>query len=112
MKDILTAQMVTDALMRAIRRRGRPKALMHHSDQASQYSSEALEGFFSSLKTERKSSATLPDAGLRQPDAVYFQASSISSARADRRLGSHKRKIPESTRLGAIMIVNASCQPQ
>ena len=74
----MTVQMVTDALMRAIRRRGRPKALMHHSDQGSQYASEAfqrlmadhgitcsmsrsgnvwdnaaMESFFSSLKTER-----------------------------------------------------------
>ena len=74
----MTAQMVTDALMMAIWRRGRPKALMHHSDQGSQYTSEAfqrlmadhditcsmsrsgncwdnaaMESFFSSLKTER-----------------------------------------------------------
>ena len=78
MKDAMTAQMVTDALMMAIWRRGRPKALMHHSDQGSQYTSEAfqrlmadhditcsmsrsgncwdnaaMESFFSSLKTER-----------------------------------------------------------
>lgn len=77
-KDMMTAQMVTDALMMAIWRRGRPKALMHHSDQGSQYTSEAfqrlmadhgitcsmsrsgnvwdnaaMESFFSSLKTER-----------------------------------------------------------
>lgn len=78
MKDTMTAQMVTDALMMAIWRRGRPKALMHHSDQGSQYTSEpfqrlmadnditcsmsrsgncwdnaAMESFFSSLKIER-----------------------------------------------------------
>ena len=78
MKDAMTAQMVTDALMMAIWRRGRPKALMHHSDQGSQYTSEpfqrlmadnditcsmsrsgncwdnaAMESFFSSLKIER-----------------------------------------------------------
>jgi putative transposase len=78
MKEAMTAQMVTDALMMAIWRRGRPKALMHHSDQGSQYTSEAfqrlmadhditcsmsrsgncwdnaaMESFFSSLKTER-----------------------------------------------------------
>ncbi len=78
MKEAMTAQMVTDALMMAIWRRGRPEALLHHSDQGSQYTSEsfqrlmadhaitcsmsrsgncwdnaAMESFFSSLKTER-----------------------------------------------------------
>ena len=43
MKDMMTAQMVTDALMMAIWRRGRLKALMHHSDQGSQYTSEAFQ---------------------------------------------------------------------
>jgi putative transposase len=78
MKDTMTAQMVTDALTMAIWRRGRPKELLHHSDQGSQYTSEAfqrlmadhgvtcsmsrsgnvwdnaaMESFFSSLKIER-----------------------------------------------------------
>ncbi|RTL92676.1 IS3 family transposase, partial [Ancylobacter aquaticus] len=72
------AQLVTDALVMAIWRRGKPDALLHHSDQGSQYASEqfqklmadngvacsmsrsgnvwdnaAMESFFSSLKTER-----------------------------------------------------------
>ena len=71
-------QLVTDALIMAIWRRGKPDALLHHSDQGSQYTSEqfqrlmadngvtcsmsrsgncwdnaAMESFFSSLKTER-----------------------------------------------------------
>ena len=74
----MTAQLVTDALIMAIWRRGKPDALLHHSDQGSQYTSEqfqrlmadngvtcsmsrsgnvwdnaAMESFFSSLKTER-----------------------------------------------------------
>jgi putative transposase len=74
----MTAQLVTDALVMAIWRRGKPEALLHHSDQGRQYSSEqfqrllsdhgvtcsmsrsgnvwdntAMESFFSSLKTER-----------------------------------------------------------
>lgn len=74
----LTVQLVTDALVMAIWRRGKPDALLHHSDQGSQYTSEqfqalmaengvqcsmsrsgnvwyntAMESFFSSLKTER-----------------------------------------------------------
>lgn len=38
-----TAQLVTDALIMAIWRRGRPKALLHHSDQGSQYTREAFQ---------------------------------------------------------------------
>jgi putative transposase len=78
MSASMTAQLVTDALLMAIWRRGRPDALLHHSDQGSQYTSEpfrllledngvscsmsrsgnvwdnaAMESFFSSLKTER-----------------------------------------------------------
>lgn len=78
MKDAMTAQLVTDALMMAIWRRGRPRELLHPSDQGSQYTSEqfqrlmadngitcsmsrsgnvwdnaAMESFFSSLKIER-----------------------------------------------------------
>ena len=78
MSSTMTAQLVTDALIMAIWRRGKPDALLHHSDQGSQYTSEqfqrlmadngvtcsmsrsgnvwdnaAMESFFSSLKTER-----------------------------------------------------------
>jgi putative transposase len=78
MNAAMTAQLVADALMMAIWRRGKPDALLHHSDQGSQYTSEpfqrfmtdhgvvcsmsrsgnvwdnaAMESFFSSLKTER-----------------------------------------------------------
>lgn len=80
MNQEMTAQLVTDALVMAIWRRGRPKELLHHSDQGSQYTGEqfqallaelgitcsmsrrgdvwdnsAMESFFSSLKTERVS---------------------------------------------------------
>ncbi len=78
MKAERDASLVMDALMMAIWRRGKADALLHHSDQGSQYSSEqfqrlaadhgitcsmsragnvwdnsAMESFFSSLKTER-----------------------------------------------------------
>ena len=74
----MTAQLVIDALMMAVWRRGKPDALLHHSDQGSQYTSEdfqqllasqgitcsmsrkgdcwdnaAMESFFSTLKIER-----------------------------------------------------------
>lgn len=78
MQDNMTSQLVADALMMAVWRRGKPEALLHHSDQGSQYTSthfqsllteqgitcsmsragevwdnSAMESFFSSLKTER-----------------------------------------------------------
>jgi transposase InsO family protein len=43
MKDTMIAQMVTDALMMAIWRRGWPKELIHHSDQGRQYTSEPFQ---------------------------------------------------------------------
>jgi putative transposase len=83
MSATMTAQFVTDALIIPIWRRGRPKALLHHSDRGSQYTSEqfqrltadhgvtcsmsrsgncwdnaAMESFFSSLKTERTARKT------------------------------------------------------
>jgi putative transposase len=78
MSQEMTAELVSDALTMALWRRGRPKQLLHHSDQGSQYTSEqfqkllaehgvecsmsragnvwdnsAMESFFSSLKRER-----------------------------------------------------------
>ena len=79
----MTTQLVTDALVMALWRRGKPESLVHHSDRGSQYASEqfrsllaangvtcsmsrsgnvwdnaAMESFFSSLKTERIASKT------------------------------------------------------
>ncbi len=78
MQESMTSQLVADALMMVVWRRGKPVALVHHCDQGSQYTSEhfqellkgqgitcsmsragevwdnsAMESFFSSLKTER-----------------------------------------------------------
>ena len=78
MQSQMTSQLVADALMMAIWRRGKPDALLHHSDRGSQYTSDqfrrllselgvtcsmsrsgncwdnaAMESFFKSLKTER-----------------------------------------------------------
>ena len=39
----MTAQLVTDALVMAIWRRGKPGGLLHHSDQGSQYTSEPFQ---------------------------------------------------------------------
>jgi putative transposase len=78
MQASMTSRLVADALMMAVWRRGKPVALLHHSDQGSQYTSahfqdllrtqgiqcsmsragevwdnSAMESFFSTLKTER-----------------------------------------------------------
>jgi putative transposase len=78
MQNSMTSQLVIDALMMAIWRRGKPESLLHHSDQGSQYTSDqfqrllteqgitcsmsragevwdnsAMESFFSTLKIER-----------------------------------------------------------
>jgi putative transposase len=37
MSASMTAKLVTDALIMALWRRGKPDALLHHSDQGSQY---------------------------------------------------------------------------
>ena len=43
MQPTMTAQLVTDALMMALWRRGKPSELLHHSDQGSQYTSEEFQ---------------------------------------------------------------------
>ena len=43
MKAEMSAQLVTDALLMAIWRRGRPDALLHHFDRGSQYTSEQFQ---------------------------------------------------------------------
>jgi putative transposase len=79
----MTAQLVADALIIAVWRRGKPDSLLHRSDRGSQYASEqfqrpmtdhgatcsmrrsgsvrenaAMESFFSSLKTARTARKT------------------------------------------------------
>jgi putative transposase len=78
MQASMTSQLVSDALIMALWRRGKPQGVLHHSDQGSQYTSDdfqrqlaehgiacsmsrrgncwdnaATESFFSTLKTER-----------------------------------------------------------
>jgi putative transposase len=43
MSATMTAQLVTDALVMAIWPRGKPDALLHHSDRGSQYTSEKFQ---------------------------------------------------------------------
>jgi len=43
MSATMTAELVTDALVMAIWRRGKPDALIHHSDRGSQYTSDQFQ---------------------------------------------------------------------
>jgi putative transposase len=43
MSATMTAQLVTDAVMTAIWRRGQPKTVLHHSDRGSQYTSKPFQ---------------------------------------------------------------------
>ena len=98
MQSQMTAQLVTDALMMAVWRRGRPESVMHHSDRGSQYTSDqfqrllaelgvtcsmsrsgncwdnsAMESFFKSLKvarTYRKVSRTRAEATAQVSDST------------------------------------------
>jgi putative transposase len=97
MKAEMTAGLVTDALIMAIWRRGKPDALLHHSDQGSQYTSEqfqklmadngvtcsmsrsgnvwdnaAMESFFSSLKTERIRGRVYPTRDAARADVFDY----------------------------------------
>ncbi len=47
LKPEMTAQMVIDALVMAVWRRGKPKKLLHHSDQGSQFTSEDFQRLLS-----------------------------------------------------------------
>ena len=83
MHAAISTQLVTDAFVMTIWRRGKPEAVLHHSDRGSQYTNEpfqrlladhgvtcsmgrtgnvwgnaAMESFFSSLKIERTAAKT------------------------------------------------------
>jgi putative transposase len=94
MHESMTSQLVGDALMMAVWRRGKPVALLHHSDQ---YTSEhfqksldeqgitcrmsragevwensAMESFFSSLKTERTARTVYRTRGQARSDVFDY----------------------------------------
>jgi putative transposase len=97
MSSSMTAQLVADALTMALWRRGKPTQLLHHSDQGSQYTSEAfqrllaehgitcsmsrrgdcwdnaaMESFFSTMKTERTSKRTYSTRDEARADVFDF----------------------------------------
>ena len=105
MSAAMTAQLVTDALVMAIWRRGKPDALLHHSDRGSQYSSEqfqqlmadngvvcsmsrsgnvwdnaAMESFFSSLRTKRTGTKRIGH--VTKPESMCSITSNASTTRS------------------------------
>lgn len=107
MQESMTSQLVMDALMMAVWRQGKPVALLHHSDQGSQYTSahfqqllreqgithrmsragevldnSAMESFFSSMKTERTARKVTATGSRLAPTC-----SAMSSASTTQRVG-------------------------
>ncbi len=97
MHHSMTTELVTDALTMAVWRRGAHAALLHHSDQGSQYTSESfqrllsdlgvtcsmsrsgnvwdnsvMESFFSSLKTERVARKIYPTRDAARTDIFDY----------------------------------------
>lgn len=97
MRAEMTADLVSDALMMALWRRGRPRELLHHSDRGTQYTSEqcqslmidhgvvcslsrsgnvwdnaAMESFFSTLKTERTARKDYPTRDAARADVFDY----------------------------------------
>jgi len=112
MSAAMTAQLVTDALVMAIWRRGKLDALLHHSDRGSQYTSEqfqrlmadhgvvcsmsrsgnvwdnaAMESFFSSLKTERTGRKTYRTRDEAKADVFDYIERFYNSKRRHSRIG-------------------------
>ena len=112
MSATMTAELVTDALIMAIWRRGKPQALLHHSDRGSQYTSEqcqrlmsdygvtcslsrsgnvwdyvVMESFFSTLKTERTASKVYRTRDAARADVFDFIESFYNPRRRHSTLG-------------------------
>lgn len=71
MRADMTSELVTDALMMAIWRRGRPRSVLHHSDRGSQYGSEAFQ---------RLRAQGLPDARRREGRRVRLYRALLQPA--------------------------------
>ena len=112
MQPTMSAQLVLDALIMALWRRGKPTELLHHSDQGSQYTSEdfqrllsaegitcsmsrrgdcwdnsALESFFASLKKERVYRTTYPTRDEARADIFDYIEAFYNSRRRHSTLG-------------------------
>lgn len=112
MQPTMTAQLVLDALIMALWRRGKPSELLHHSDQGSQYTSEdfqrllsaegitcsmsrrgdcwdnsAVESFFATLKKERVYRKTYATRALARADIFDYIEVFYNSRRRHSTLG-------------------------
>jgi len=112
MQPTMSAQLVLDALVMALWRRGKPTELLHHSDQGSQYTSEdfqrllsaegitcsmsrrgdcwdnsAVESFFASLKKERVYRTTYPTRAAARADIFDYIEAFYNSRRRHSTLG-------------------------
>lgn len=112
MKAERDAALVMDALMMAVWRRGEADALLHHSDQGSQYTSDqfqrlladhgitcsmsragnvwdnsAMESFFSSLKTERTARKVYRTRDAARSDVFDYIERFYNSKRRHSKLG-------------------------
>mgnify|MGYP003343562670 FL=1 len=70
MQSSMTAQLVADALMMAVWRRGKPQELLHHSDQGSQYTSE----HFQKLLAEQDITCSMSRAGRSEEHTSELQS--------------------------------------
>jgi putative transposase len=83
MNAAMTAQLVTGALVMAIRRRGKPDAPLHHSDRGSQHASEQFQrlmadyGVVCSMSRSRQINENFvflnfPDEYVRKIEALVY----------------------------------------
>jgi len=125
MQSSMTAQLVLDALIMALWRRGKPSELLHHSDQGSQYSSEdfqrllaahgvtcsmsrkgncwdnaAVESFFASLKKERVHRKTYATRDAARADIFDYIEAFYNTRRRHSTLGQVSPAEFERTQLG------------
>lgn len=112
MQVTMTAQLVTDALLMAVWRRGMPPSALAHSDQGSQYTSEqfqralealgivcsmsrsgnvwdnaVMESFFSTLKTERTARKQYATRNAARADVFDFMEHFYNPIRRHSTLG-------------------------
>lgn len=125
MQPSMTSQLVLDALVMALWRRGKPAELLHHSDQGSQYNSEdfqrllaaegitcsmsrrgdcwdnsAVESFFASLKKDRVHRKTYPTRDAARADIFDYIEAFYNTRRRHSTLGQVSPAEFERTQLG------------
>lgn len=100
----MTAHLVTDPLMMAIWRRGKPDALLHHYDQGSQYASEK----FQRLMAGNGVNCSMSRSGVAEPTrtsgplvqrAVAVRTGHLQAAGETGRATQTRKQRPSSTRL-------------